>query len=693
MIATWMIYASALGLLFGLAAVALERGPRPKRAIARWIWLAAIAATVIVPGVFALRPPRAPLVSVELNSVGTLAVATPAAGNPAPPAGAPLPAPRILSRASRPALSVPAVSYSPPDTPALDRALLIAWLLASLAVAMRWVRSLLALRRERRTWRESEAGGTRVWVSRDVGPALFGIARPQVVLPEWALELDQRSLSLMLAHEAEHRRARDPMVLGASAVLGILVPWNVALWWQRARLRLAIEIDCDARVLKAQGDAREYASLLVAVGERMSPFTRIAPAFVEHRSLLARRIVAMGDAKRPRRAVQVVMAFCAAVVCVAIACGAPSPAKIAGGGRMPAELLAAVRAQPQFYPRVLLVDTVGAQSVAWLRAAVANSYPAVLTGDSSLMFVSLFVDERGNVVKALGQPRPTDLKPGEQIQRSMLPYFEGTYHYGGDSANKTRPDVVAERKLATGDETALAKAMGSPHPFMLGVRTVFPRAFDYDTTHAVPLFDAFLGTDPRAFQRDDDFYFRPGVIGPNRFEVHVLLFKPGRGTSADFGHRVSAETRERVRIIAPEDTASYSILGADAVAAITRCHPPTCRPWIRSGPGPGELSAGLDSGTATSGQKYWYAAADDAPRPSADWQSHDPAGWALTQETWDTLSHKPLLLVDGVPRTLKYMFALGDAVRDLKRLSPAEAMKLSHDPAAANGAIIVTTKR
>ena len=383
----------------------------------------------------------------------------------------------------------------------------------------------------------------------------------------------------------------------------------------------------------------------------------------------------------------------ASVICIAIACAAPSPAKIVGGGRMPASLLGAGPAQPQFYPRTLAVDTVDTQSVAWLRAAIARKYPAVLTGDSSLLFVSLFVDERGNIVRAVGRPRPTDLKPGEQIQRSMLPYFEATYHYGGDSANKARAEAVAERKLVTRDQSALANAMGSPHPFMAGVRTVFPRTFDYDTTGAVPLFDPFLGTDPRAFQRDDDFYFRAGVIGPNRFEVHVLLFKPGRGSLADFGHRVSAEMRDRVQVIAPDDTASYSILGADAVTAIARCHPPACRPWIRGGPGPGELSAGLDSGNATSAQKYWYAAADDAPRPSADWKSRDPAGWALTQETWDTLSHKPLLLVDGIPRTLKYMFALGDAVQDIKRLSPAEAMKLSHDPAAANGAIVVTTKR
>ena len=29
----------------------------------------------------------------------------------------------------------------------------------------------------------------------------------------------------------------------------VLMPWNLPLWWQWRRLRFAIEVDCDARVL------------------------------------------------------------------------------------------------------------------------------------------------------------------------------------------------------------------------------------------------------------------------------------------------------------------------------------------------------------------------------------------------------------------------------------------------------------
>ena len=51
----------------------------------------------------------------------------------------------------------------------------------------------------------------------------------------------------------------------ALAQLALLVmPWNLALWWQIRRLRVAVELDCDARVLRS-GDVRFYGDLLLDV--------------------------------------------------------------------------------------------------------------------------------------------------------------------------------------------------------------------------------------------------------------------------------------------------------------------------------------------------------------------------------------------------------------------------------------------
>ena len=80
----------------------------------------------------------------------------------------------------------------------------------------------------------------------------------------------------------------------------IAMPWNVALWWQLMRLRVAVELDCDARVLR-DADARSYGDLLLEVAR---PRRRLAlmgaTAFAERASQLERRIRAIGRRRGQR---------------------------------------------------------------------------------------------------------------------------------------------------------------------------------------------------------------------------------------------------------------------------------------------------------------------------------------------------------------------------------------------------------
>ncbi len=76
--------------------------------------------------------------------------------------------------------------------------------------------------------------------------------------------------SLILEHERQHMLARDPLLLRAGILLVMLVPWNLPLWWQLRRLRLAIELDCDARVLGSGADAIRYAEVLLGVVRRVT---------------------------------------------------------------------------------------------------------------------------------------------------------------------------------------------------------------------------------------------------------------------------------------------------------------------------------------------------------------------------------------------------------------------------------------
>lgn len=138
--------------------------------------------------------------------------------------------------------------------------------------------------------------GVPVLLSHDLGPLLLGVSRYRVVLPRWVVDLPTQERRLIIAHEQEHARAGDPALLLAGTVAVVLQPWNVALWLMLWRLRLAAEVDCDARVLRARVDnieSRAYGAVLVKVYERSVPGLAGVAAFVARPSHLERRIIRM----------------------------------------------------------------------------------------------------------------------------------------------------------------------------------------------------------------------------------------------------------------------------------------------------------------------------------------------------------------------------------------------------------------
>lgn len=199
------------------------------------------------------------------------------------------------------------------------------WGALSLTAAAYYLRAVVALRQERRSWRVNVAGEMPVWVSEKTGPAVVGFLRSIVVTPAWGLALEERERRLLLRHEAEHVEAWDPLLLLVGMVAVAAVPWSPAGWWSLHRLRLAIEVDCDRRVLRAVPDVAAYGSLLLDVGERVTTGHAAVAAFAERRSALGERIEAM-TARRPRRAGVVWTARSVfAVGIVAVACRVPAP--------------------------------------------------------------------------------------------------------------------------------------------------------------------------------------------------------------------------------------------------------------------------------------------------------------------------------------------------------------------------------
>ena len=287
MIATWMLYCTAVSLLLGLAALALERVLRLYGYATRWAWTAAV-----------LSGPTLLLWSgVVQQPQESLSLADPVAAMPL----------SLVVSSPSPVL-LPAEEVSP-LLARIDPLLLSGWAVMSLALLAGLAFSLLRVRRQRHTWRREEVCGIPVLISGDVGPATVGFFRTAVVLPEWVLSWDEDRKHLILAHEQEHIRAGDPRLLLLAIAAAILTPWNPALWWQLRRLRLAVEVDCDARMLCQQVNVRSYGTLLLDVGQWSSISYLPVTAFSQPRSFLERRIRAMA-APRPHRPLRTATLLC-----------------------------------------------------------------------------------------------------------------------------------------------------------------------------------------------------------------------------------------------------------------------------------------------------------------------------------------------------------------------------------------------
>jgi TonB family protein len=272
MIATWMVYTLLVTALLTIAGLALERAALVLRIPARFIWLGSLIASVLWPIGNAVQRLMAPAKPVLLMPFTISLEATRVIANG--PSGAD----RALF---------------------LDRTLIALWALVSAILLVRLAQAIIALQRTRSQWRAANVDGTQVRLSPNVGPAVVGLRSMDVVLPEWIMSLDAPLRALVLRHEEEHRTARDPFLLLIAAIAAAIMPWNLALWLQARRLRLAIEVDCDARVLRAHPTPERYGLLMLTIAQRRAVAPPMfAPMLSEPTSQLERRIIAMRTTTR-----------------------------------------------------------------------------------------------------------------------------------------------------------------------------------------------------------------------------------------------------------------------------------------------------------------------------------------------------------------------------------------------------------
>jgi beta-lactamase regulating signal transducer with metallopeptidase domain len=278
MMLAWMVYVLVVTAILAAAAFAAERSAQIRKASTRWLWVASICASLVLPVVISS-------VSIQVPSL------TSAVGQTAPQKLIPLR--QMTSSAIQPSAWLGAGTQRRAAAPDVDTILARAWAGASGLLFLAILFSGAQLYRRKRDWERQVMAGAAVFVSEDVGPAIVGLLRPHIVVPRWIIHATAETQGLVLAHEQSHLDAKDAQLLAVAILLIVAMPWNLPLWWQLRRLRFAIEVDCDTRVLKIGHDASRYGETLIMVGERQSNRIAVVAAMSESKSFLEQRIRTM----------------------------------------------------------------------------------------------------------------------------------------------------------------------------------------------------------------------------------------------------------------------------------------------------------------------------------------------------------------------------------------------------------------
>jgi hypothetical protein len=305
MIAAWMAYAVVIASLVSVAALIAERIAILRRRPSRWIWVAALLLSLALPMLVAWNAARP-------SERATALLALAADGRP-------------------PVYEQSPIAWVGGDGPIVTRRIpLDTWLLAgwsalsAIALAtllMGWMQ----LARRLLSAVDGNVDGESVTVTHDIGPAVIGIMRPRIVMPRWLLQQDAATQQIALAHEREHVRAHDIRMLGGALLIAVLLPWNLPIWWQLRRLRFAIEVDCDARVLRGGQSRSTYSAVLLSVATRLVPLRAAAAGLSESGSSLEKRIRIMHAPLRARWRLLAAFLGTCSVAMIAVAANVVAP--------------------------------------------------------------------------------------------------------------------------------------------------------------------------------------------------------------------------------------------------------------------------------------------------------------------------------------------------------------------------------
>ena len=295
MTTAWVLYVLLVGTLLAAAARSVASALALAGRSTRWVW----ATALIVIGALAVIAPRERSVEIAATDPGRIqAEAVTPIAHASPGSGI-----VAMLRAARTTIAFTAVGVMSAANfripAALAVPLMFGWMLVSTSMLAVYLLVNLQLGRARHRWPRQQVQGISVRVAPTAGPAVIGIVRADIVVPRSLLERAHDEQRIIIQHEYEHLRARDHVLLAVGCLTVMVLPWHPAVWYVLARLRLAIELDCDARVLRRGAPARSYGALLIDMAAHGTGMHLGGVALADRPSHLERRLLAM-RAKRSR---------------------------------------------------------------------------------------------------------------------------------------------------------------------------------------------------------------------------------------------------------------------------------------------------------------------------------------------------------------------------------------------------------
>lgn len=205
--------------------------------------------------------------------------------------------------------------------------LVLLWPASSLAVLVLLIASYRRHRQLAARAEPQQLHDVPVRVSDELGPLVIGATTAAIIVPRWLLSRTSEEQRLVVQHEQAHVDAHDPLLLLAGCLAAATMPWNPATWYILARLRLAIELDCDARMLAHGASPRRYGQLLIELSAAPSFRSRLhsAPAFSYRASHLERRLHTMTARPTAFRGTRRTLALVVATSAALAACGSELP--------------------------------------------------------------------------------------------------------------------------------------------------------------------------------------------------------------------------------------------------------------------------------------------------------------------------------------------------------------------------------